>query len=86
VRVVQEALTNVARHAGRAPTTVVVTAEEATLTIEVTNGPARSGTGAGTGRGVAGMRERIEAYGGTLDAGPTPDGGWRVRAVLPDRR
>jgi signal transduction histidine kinase len=86
VRIVQEALTNVGRHAGRAPTTVSVLAEDATVTIEVTNGPpTRGGTGGGTGRGVAGMRERVEAYGGTLQAGPTAEGGWRVQAELPAR-
>jgi signal transduction histidine kinase len=85
VRVVQEALTNVGRHAGKAPTTVSVTADGATVTVEVTNGPTRGGTGGGTGRGVSGMRERVEVYGGTLEAGPTPEGGWRVRAELPVR-
>jgi signal transduction histidine kinase len=83
-RIVQEALTNVLRHAGARQATVVVRADEDTLTIDV----ADDGTGAGrpssgSGAGVRGMRERAEALGGTLRSGPGAEGGWRVEAMLP---
>jgi signal transduction histidine kinase len=83
-RIVQEALTNVMRHAGAQAITVVVRADEDMLTIVVADdgrGSARPSTGAGTG--VRGMRERAEALGGTLHAGPGADGGWQVEATLP---
>jgi signal transduction histidine kinase len=44
----------------------------------------RPATAPGSGSGIAGMRERAAAFGGTIEAGPRPDGGWRVRAVLPE--
>jgi signal transduction histidine kinase len=83
-RIVQEALTNVLRHANARAVTVVVRADSDMLTITV----ADDGTGpdrptAGAGAGVRGMRERAEALGGTLDAGPAAEGGWRVEATLP---
>jgi signal transduction histidine kinase len=90
-RVAQEGLTNVLRHAGQATATVRVTWSEA-LEITVTDdGPAgSSGTanrvgsvGSGPGRGLLGLRERLALYGGELIAGPRPDGGWCLRAVLP---
>jgi signal transduction histidine kinase len=85
-RIVQESLTNVRRHAGSAPTTVAVGVDPSRVTVEVTNAPgsardARPGGGAGAG--IAGMRERTLVHGGAFEAGPTPEGGWRVRAVLP---
>ena len=83
VRVVQEALTNVGKHAGRARTTVAIQTERRTLVVEVANAPGREPPGTGGGRGVTGMRERVALYGGTLEAGPTADGGWRVLAKLP---
>jgi signal transduction histidine kinase len=85
-RVVQEALTNVLRHANARRARVVVRGDEDTLTIVVSDdgtGGAASEPGAGAGAGVRGMRERAEALGGTLDAGPVPEGGWRVEATLP---
>lgn len=58
--------------------------EEAELQVEVSNTAAAPGTvGAGSGRGLAGMRERVEIFGGTLEAGPESDGGWRLRATFP---
>jgi signal transduction histidine kinase len=83
VRIVQEALTNVGRHAGPVPVHVRVEQVAHRLVIEVVNAPGRRGVGGGGGRGLAGMRERTELYSGVLTAGPTDDGGWRVRAELP---
>jgi len=89
-RVVQEALTNVLKHAGKPRTTVRLDYAEADLVVEVADagrpipaaGPA-SGAVPGSGRGLLGLRERIALYGGELDAGPRPGGGWLVRARLP---
>jgi signal transduction histidine kinase len=84
-RLVQEALTNVRRHAGTVNSVAVrVAVGERDVTIEV----ADNGRGAGVaaspdGFGIIGMRERVAAVGGTFEAGPRPGGGWRVRAVLP---
>jgi signal transduction histidine kinase len=80
-RVVQEALTNVCRHAGPAATAqLTINHDDEELTIEVRDdgGPPTSGP---PGRGLTGMRERVDAVGGTLDAGPIADG-WRIRASL----
>ncbi|MEU7577323.1 histidine kinase [Streptomyces sp. NPDC041068] len=90
-RVVQEALTNVTRHApGATDIRVRIATEAGELVVEVVNGPAgqrRSGDrtppGGHGGLGLIGLRERVAAVGGGLDAGPLPDGGWRVRATLP---
>jgi signal transduction histidine kinase len=84
-RIVQEALTNCLRHARGAPARVVVRREAAALLVEVGNGPGGSAGVAqpGAGHGLTGMRERVAVYGGELEAGPLPGGGWRVRARLP---
>jgi signal transduction histidine kinase len=83
-RVVQEALTNVLRHAGRAATSVLVNwGENLVITVSNTGGAAlRAGTYQ-PGRGLLGLQERLSLYGGELDAGPQPGGGWQVRAVMP---
>lgn len=85
-RVVQEALTNVVRHAGPTRARVVIEAErDGGLNLRVENDPGWRRQPAGTaggGHGMAGMRERVELYGGTLASGPSPDGGWRVTARL----
>jgi signal transduction histidine kinase len=84
-RILQEALTNVARHAGPARATVQVAYGEHDLTLQVDDdgrGPAAHGA-AGSGKGILGMRERVAALGGELEAGPRPEGGFRVRARLP---
>ncbi|MFI0445006.1 sensor histidine kinase [Actinomadura sp. 6N118] len=85
-RVVQEALTNVLRHAPKAGS-VVVTVEQGPqdVTVEVTDdAPAAPGRPHHRGGyGLIGMRERVETLGGSLRAGPRPDGGWSVRATLP---
>lgn len=86
-RIVQEALSNVVRHAPGAPTRVSVTSAADWLTVLVVNGPAAARTSpletSGTGHGLIGMRERVRLTGGTLDTGPLPDGGFRVAARLP---
>jgi signal transduction histidine kinase len=82
-RVVQEALTNVLRHAGRAATSVRVDwGEELVITVSNTGGPVLR-ISAEPGRGLLGLQERLSLYGGELDAGPQPGGGWRLRAVMP---
>ena len=78
------------KHAGKPRTTVRLDYREAELVVEVADagrpipaaGPAVS-TVPGSGRGLLGLRERIALYGGELDAGPRPGGGWLVRARLP---
>jgi signal transduction histidine kinase len=82
-RVVQEGLTNVMKHAGQARTTVRLDYGPRDLLITVSDdgGPA-AGSGSG-GRGLIGLRERIAVYGGELDAGPRPGGGWRLAARIP---
>ena len=84
-RIVQEALTNVRRHAG--PATAVVTIEhgDGQLTVRVDDdGAGTAGSPEqGSGSGIAGMRERAGALGGTLAAGPLAGGGFRVEARLP---
>jgi signal transduction histidine kinase len=83
-RIVQEALTNVARHAGAASATVHVTYGQRDLIVEVTDdGRGNTATSSDGGNGIPGMRERAAALGGTLQAGSNLDGGFRVRAWLP---
>jgi signal transduction histidine kinase len=86
-RVIQEAVTNVVRHAGQTRARLVVEARPEELVIQVQNdapsGPPRQALPAGGKHGAIGMRERVELYGGTLFAGPTSDGGWTVEARLP---
>ncbi|MEU6123020.1 sensor histidine kinase [Streptomyces sp. NPDC047123] len=83
-RIVQEALTNVVRHSGSRHARVLVRHEKAALTLRVDDdGPATGADAGGSGNGLAGMRERAAALDGTIEAGPGPDGGFRVTAVLP---
>ncbi|MDQ8702483.1 histidine kinase [Streptomyces sp. LHD-70] len=85
-RIVQEALTNVVRHSGSRRASVRVRHTEAAVELTVDDdGPATRTDAGGSGNGLAGMRERAAALGGTIEAGPRPDGGFRVRAVLPQR-
>ena len=81
-RIVQEALSNVVRHAGGVPTTVEVLVEESRLRITVTNAAPPVTRPVGSGLGLRGLRERASLLGGTLEV-DQPDGGWRVRAELP---
>jgi signal transduction histidine kinase len=85
-RVVQEALTNVHKHARDAAATVRLTGHPGEgLVVEVVNVRPVSADALlpGAGVGLVGLRERVELAGGTLDAGPTPAGGWQVRAWFP---
>jgi signal transduction histidine kinase len=84
-RIVQESLTNVVRHAGRVVATVGLRQDGEYLYVDVVNdgGAAPAVFSDGTGAGLAGMRERAAALGGTLDAGPRPGGGFAVHARLP---
>ncbi|MEV5876376.1 histidine kinase [Streptomyces sp. NPDC052101] len=86
-RVVQEALTNAVKHAGPVGVRIAVRGDATRLTVEVENdAPAPDHRPVpGAGRGLVGMRERVAAFDGELDAGPRPDGGWRLRAVLSGR-
>lgn len=82
-RVVQEALTNVRRHAPGAAAHLRVMFEAEQLVVQVENRLAGTEASAGHGHGLVGMRERASLYGGTLEAGPRPDGTFRVRARFP---
>jgi signal transduction histidine kinase len=83
-RVVQESLTNTRKHAGLAASAAVTLRYEPDgLTVEVTDNGMATSAGEPAGHGLAGMRERIEMYGGTVQAGPLPGGGFRVLARLP---
>lgn len=91
VRVVQESLTNVLKHAGAVTTHVAVQTTDDAVRVRVANaGGALAPTGgdprdvAGAGTGIAGMRERVTAMGGSLAAGPQPEGGWVVEATVPE--
>ncbi|MGP3922316.1 sensor histidine kinase [Streptomyces sp. 8N616] len=88
-RVVQEALTNVHKHAAGAKAQVRLAHRDAEVAVLVENGPAAEGvSSAGLpsgGNGLIGMRERVTALGGGFVSGPTEAGGFRVSAVLPDR-
>jgi signal transduction histidine kinase len=86
-RIVQEALTNVRKHAGRSASAIVrLSYETQSLVVEVNDdgrGAATSLSGVGTGHGLIGMRERVEIYGGEFTSGPRVGGGYTVRAILP---
>jgi signal transduction histidine kinase len=84
-RIVQESLTNVVRHAGRVAATVSLRHDGGYLYVDVVNdgGAAAAAFGDGTGAGLAGMRQRAAALGGTVNAAPRPGGGFAVRAWLP---
>ncbi|MER5599153.1 sensor histidine kinase [Streptomyces sp. NPDC002265] len=86
-RIVQEALTNVVRHSGSRHARVRVEHAGGELRLCVDDdGPATGADAGGSGNGLAGMRERAAALGGRIEAGPRPDGGFRVLAVLPSER
>jgi signal transduction histidine kinase len=85
-RIVQEALTNTLKHAGPARARVAISYLGDTLELDVDDdgaGPGDDGHDVGSGRGLIGMRERVSLFGGRLDVGPGPEGGYRVHASLP---
>jgi signal transduction histidine kinase len=84
-RIVQEALTNVSRHAEGACATVLLRYSPRTLSIQVDNDGAGAAAGSGSGLGLIGMRERVSALGGRLQAGPQDNGGFQVHAEIPLR-
>jgi len=90
-RIIQEALTNSARHSGGTTATVRLGFGDGGLRVEVDDDGTTRGTGQpparanGSGNGIAGMTERAAALGGTLEAGPRPEGGFGIRAWLPAR-
>ncbi|MGA4837490.1 sensor histidine kinase [Streptomyces sp. G45] len=83
-RVVQEALSNVRKHAGAVPVHIELACGDGWLTVAVDNGAPDRGRPPmpGSGLGLVGMRERTALFGGTLRAGPVADGGWRVVATF----
>ncbi|MBE3001071.1 sensor histidine kinase [Nocardiopsis sp. HNM0947] len=87
-RVIQEGLTNVAKHATGARVTVHLHRGADRVEAEVANTPAPAPVNPppGSGYGLAGLRERVTLAGGSLSAGPCPDGGWRMRAIVPTDR
>lgn len=83
-RIAEEAIRNARRHAGPVAVEVRASLDAGDLRLVVANAPGRPGSdGGGSGLGLVGMRERAAVFGGTIEAGPTPDGGFRVEARLP---
>ena len=85
-RVIQEGLTNSLKHARAAHVRAVLRYREDELQVDVADDGVAGGNGVGTRRGLAGMRERVEVFGGTLEAGPQPGGGWTLHATFPVAR
>jgi signal transduction histidine kinase len=85
-RIVQEALTNVLKHAGDSHATVRVRYSPDSLELEISDdGRGRSNANISGGHGLVGMRERVALYGGQFSAGRRPNGGFAVRVLLPVR-
>jgi signal transduction histidine kinase len=82
-RLVQEGLTNALKHANASRAEVLVRYGEGQVEVAVSDDGNGVGNGEGGGHGLVGMRERVSVYGGELDAGPQPGGGYRLRAILP---
>ena len=83
-RIVQEALTNVLKHAGEAEAQITIRYGGTTLELEVVdNGSGAGASGGGSGQGLIGMRERVALYGGVLETGARNGHGYTVRARLP---
>jgi signal transduction histidine kinase len=83
-RIIQEGLTNARRHAGPARVTVAIAYGDPDLQITIDD-DGRGPNGGTPGHGLIGMRERVALYGGSVDAGPRPGGGYRIAARLPYR-
>jgi signal transduction histidine kinase len=82
-RLVQEGLTNALKHARATRAEVLVNYGDGQIEVVVSDDGRGVGNGDGGGHGLVGMRERVSVYGGELDAGPQPGGGYRLRAKLP---
>ncbi|WP_051753266.1 sensor histidine kinase [Streptosporangium amethystogenes] len=84
-RIAQEALTNAVKHAGESEIRITLSYHRDFVEVEVTNGRGNGGrfSALSTGNGLIGMRERAALFGGTFEAGPRPEGGFRVHASLP---
>jgi signal transduction histidine kinase len=83
-RIVQEALTNITKHSNATLARVCVSYSEDAVEVTVSdNGTAVRADAIGSGHGLVGMRERVSIFGGSFDAGPKPEVGWEVKAVLP---
>ncbi|MEV4379866.1 histidine kinase [Streptosporangium sp. NPDC049644] len=84
-RIAQEALTNAVKHAGESEIRIMLSYHRDSVEVEVTNGSGNGETfsALSTGNGLVGMRERVALFGGTFEAGPRPEGGFRVHASLP---
>jgi signal transduction histidine kinase len=82
-RLVQEGLTNALKHARAQRAEVVVRYSNGQVELTVSDDGRGGGDGGGSGHGLVGMRERVSVYGGELEAGPRPEGGYRLRARLP---
>jgi signal transduction histidine kinase len=87
-RIVREALTNARKHAPGAHVLIQISYRQSQVCVIVSNEPATPGAGSelsgtGCGFGITGLRQRVELMHGTLRAGPAPDGGFRLEAVLP---
>jgi signal transduction histidine kinase len=82
-RIVQESLSNALRHSPGAPVEVRMSSAESEIELSIANGPGSHRPPSGDGTGLAGIRERVALVGGSCEAGPSPDGGFRVWARLP---
>jgi signal transduction histidine kinase len=82
-RLVQEGLTNALKHARAQQAEVLVRYSDGRVELTVTDDGRGGGDGDSGGHGLVGMRERVSVYGGELEAGPRPEGGYRLRATLP---
>jgi signal transduction histidine kinase len=82
-RLVQEGLTNAIKHARAENAEVIVRYGDGQVELTVSDDGAGDGDGVKGGNGLVGMRERVSVYGGELDAGPRPEGGFRLHATLP---
>jgi signal transduction histidine kinase len=82
-RLVQEGLTNALKHARAKRAEVVVRYTDGHVELTVSDDGPGGGDGGGSGHGLVGMRERVSVYGGELEAGPRPEGGYRLRVRLP---
>ena len=82
-RLVQEGLTNALKHARASRAEVLVNYRDGEIEVTVSDNGTGVGNGDGSGHGLVGMRERVSVYGGELQAGPQPEGGYQLRATLP---